>query len=61
MQLAKPLHKNPREIASLLIDASQPPPYLDKIEVAGAGFINLFLKKNQPSSNSWHQVLQKKK
>lgn len=44
MQLAKPLHKSPREIATLLIDALPPSPFLDKIEIAGAGFINLFLK-----------------
>ena len=44
MQLAKPLHKNPREIATLLIDALPSSPYLEKAEVAGAGFINLFLQ-----------------
>ncbi|MBA2483524.1 MAG: arginine--tRNA ligase [Nitrosomonas sp.] len=44
MQLAKPLHKNPREIATLLIDALPSSPYLEKVEIAGAGFINLFLK-----------------
>jgi len=59
MQLAKPLHKNPREIASLLIDAMPTSPYLDKIEVAGAGFINLFLKKSA-KQQFLHQVLQRK-
>lgn len=44
MQLAKPLHKSPREIASLLIEALPDSPYLEKVEIAGAGFINLFLK-----------------
>lgn len=44
MQLAKPLHKNPREVANLLIDALPSSPYLEKVEIAGAGFINLFLK-----------------
>jgi len=43
MQLAKPMRKNPREIASLVIDAMAPSPYLEKVEIAGAGFINLFL------------------
>ncbi len=43
MQLAKPLRKNPREIASLLIEAIPDSPLLEKVEVAGAGFINLFL------------------
>jgi arginyl-tRNA synthetase len=44
MQLAKPLHQNPRDIAGLLINALSTSPYLEKIEIAGAGFINLFLK-----------------
>ncbi len=43
MQLAKPLRKNPREIAALLVNALSASPYLEKIEIAGAGFINLFL------------------
>lgn len=59
MQLAKPLHKNPREIASLLIDALPPSPYLEKVEVAGAGFINLFLK-NSAKQQYLQQVLQSK-
>lgn len=44
MQLAKPLRQNPRDIATLLINAMPASPHLEKIEVAGAGFINLFLK-----------------
>lgn len=44
MQLAKHLHKNPREIATILIGALPDSPYLEKAEVAGNGFINLFLK-----------------
>ncbi len=44
MQLAKPLRKNPREIATLLIEALPDSPHLEKVEIAGAGFINLFLK-----------------
>jgi len=43
MQLAKPLRQDPRTIATLLINAMPASPYLEKIEVAGAGFINLFL------------------
>ncbi|MBA4141534.1 MAG: arginine--tRNA ligase [Nitrosospira sp.] len=43
MQLAKPLRRNPREIASVLADALSVSPYLEKIEIAGAGFINIFL------------------
>lgn len=44
MRLAGHLHKNPREIATILIDALPDSPYLEKVEVAGNGFINLFLK-----------------
>ena len=44
MQLAKPMRKNPRDIATLLINAMPASPHLEKIEIAGAGFINLFLK-----------------
>src|SRR5690606_13548356 len=43
MQLAKPLRQSQREIAALLVDVLSASPYLEKIEVAGAGFINLFL------------------
>ncbi len=59
MQLAKPLHKNPREVANLLIDALPSSPYLEKMEIAGAGFINLFLK-NSAKQQCVHQVLQSK-
>ena len=44
MQLAKPLRKNPRDIATILINAMPASPHLEKVEIAGAGFINLFLK-----------------
>jgi len=43
LQLAKPLKRNPREIAQGLVRALAPSPWLEKAEVAGAGFINLFL------------------
>src|SRR5215468_9282325 len=43
LQLAKPLKRNPREIAQALVRALTPSPWLEKAEVAGAGFINLFL------------------
>ena len=44
MQLAKPLKRNPRDIASALIAALPSSPYIAKTEIAGAGFINFFLK-----------------
>jgi arginyl-tRNA synthetase len=43
LQLARPLRKNPRDLAQLLLDALPASPYVEKAEIAGAGFINLFL------------------
>lgn len=43
MQLAKPLRRSPRDIAAVLAEALLASPYLEKVEIAGAGFINLFL------------------
>jgi len=57
MQLAKTLRKNPREVAQLLIDKIPASPYLEKIEVAGAGFINLFLK-HSAKQQYLHFILQ---
>jgi arginyl-tRNA synthetase len=44
MQLAKPLRRNPRDIALAIARALPGSDWLDKAEVAGAGFINLYLK-----------------
>jgi arginyl-tRNA synthetase len=44
MQLAKALKRPPREIAARLLAAIADTPELDRAEIAGAGFINLFLK-----------------
>jgi len=48
MQLAKPLKKNPRELAQALIDALQRrtavQQWVESLEIAGPGFINLRLK-----------------
>ena len=44
LQLAKALKRPPREIAAQLVAALPPLPDLQKAEVAGAGFINLFLE-----------------
>src|SRR5947207_1561145 len=43
LQLAKTLKRNPREIAAAIAKAVEASPWLDRVEVAGAGFINLFL------------------
>jgi len=45
LQLAKALQRPPREIATRLVAALPASPVLEKAEVAGAGFINLFLKR----------------
>ena len=48
MQLAKPLKKNPREVATALIAAMAAHPaferWVDAMEIAGPGFINIRLK-----------------
>jgi arginyl-tRNA synthetase len=45
LQLARALKRSPREIAARLVAALPASPYLERAEVAGAGFINLFLKR----------------
>ncbi|MGE0556934.1 MAG: arginine--tRNA ligase [Burkholderiales bacterium] len=45
LQLAKTLRGNPRAIAQQLIAALPASPWIEKAEVAGAGFINLFLTR----------------
>lgn len=46
LQLAKSLKCAPRDIAVKLIAALPASPCLEKAEIAGAGFINLFLKRS---------------
>ena len=46
LQLAKVLKRAPREIAAQLVAALPASPHLEKAEVAGAGFINFFLKRS---------------
>ncbi|HWT29060.1 MAG TPA: arginine--tRNA ligase, partial [Methylophilaceae bacterium] len=43
MLLAKPLRQNPRAIAERIIAALPDSAYIEKVEIAGAGFINFFL------------------
>jgi arginyl-tRNA synthetase len=43
LQLAKPLKRNPREVAQAVVAALPASTLLAKAEIAGAGFINLFL------------------
>lgn len=46
MVLAKPLRQNPRAIAEQLIQALPKNVQIEKVEVAGAGFINFYLAAN---------------
>ena len=43
MMLAKPLKKNPRELATLIMERLPTSPFIEKVEIAGAGFINFYL------------------
>ena len=43
MQLAKPLRRSPRDIAQALISALPASEVIAKVEIAGAGFINVFI------------------
>ncbi len=44
--LAKPCRKAPRQIAELLVQALPGDAILEKVEIAGAGFINFFIRSN---------------
>jgi arginyl-tRNA synthetase len=46
MLLAKPARKNPREIASQIIEVLAETTLIEKVEVAGPGFMNFFLNSN---------------
>ncbi|MGH8718711.1 MAG: arginine--tRNA ligase [Burkholderiales bacterium] len=52
LQLAKSLSRNPGEIARILLDAIPAAEFLEKAEIAGAGFINFFL-----TSEARHEVV----
>ncbi|MDE2586416.1 MAG: arginine--tRNA ligase, partial [Betaproteobacteria bacterium] len=44
MQLARSLKKNPREIAQQLVNELPASPWVEKVDIAGAGFINFTVK-----------------
>jgi arginyl-tRNA synthetase len=52
MLVAKPLGKNPREIASALVEHFKSDSEITSVEIAGPGFINFRL-----ANPIWHQVL----
>lgn len=50
LQLTKLLKKNPREIAQLIIEKVGLDPSIDRLEIAGPGFINFYLSSAGKSS-----------
>ncbi len=52
MKLAKSCGMNPRELAAQLVAALPNSPLIDKAEIAGPGFINIYL-----AANAYHQQL----
>ena len=57
MLLAKPARKNPREIAALIIEALPVSAVLERVEIAGPGFINFYVSNNS-RQNVVHNVIQ---
>ncbi len=47
--LAKPCRQAPRKIAELLVQALPADPAVEKVEIAGAGFINFFIRNSSRS------------
>ncbi|MGV8991961.1 MAG: arginine--tRNA ligase [Thiobacillus sp.] len=52
MQLARPLKKNPRELAQMILNELPASPLIAKTEIAGAGFINFHL-----APAAWHSLV----
>ena len=52
MQLARPLKRNPRELAQLILTELPASPLIAKAEIAGAGFINFHL-----APAAWHGIV----
>ncbi|MDQ1314011.1 MAG: arginyl-tRNA synthetase, partial [Pseudomonadota bacterium] len=52
MQLARPLKKNPRELAQLILTELPKSPLIARAEIAGAGFINFHL-----APAAWHGLV----
>lgn len=50
MILAKPARKNPREIANLIVDALPENNFVEKVDIAGPGFINFFVSNDSRQS-----------
>ncbi|MGH8110769.1 MAG: arginine--tRNA ligase [Rhodanobacteraceae bacterium] len=54
MLLARPLHRKPREIANAIVSALPDSPLVERVEIAGPGFINFFL-----SDAAWHDEIRR--
>ncbi|MHB0917354.1 MAG: arginine--tRNA ligase [Thiobacillus sp.] len=54
MQLARPLKRNPRELAQLILTELPASPLVAKAEIAGAGFINFHL-----TPAAWHSIVRR--
>jgi arginyl-tRNA synthetase len=54
MQLARPLKRNPRELAQLILTELPASPLIAKAEIAGAGFINFHL-----TPAAWHGIVRR--
>jgi len=50
MMLAKPAGKKPRDLADLLVNALPESSLVEKVEIAGPGFINFFLSQESTAS-----------
>lgn len=59
MMLAKPARKSPREFAAMVVDALPDSQWVEKVEIAGPGFINFFLT-DQGGFQVIHEILEKK-
>lgn len=59
MVLAKPAGKPPREMAQLIVDLLESNESIDKLEIAGPGFINFFLSQSA-STQIINTILQQK-
>jgi arginyl-tRNA synthetase len=55
MNLSKLLKKSPRDIASTFLDELSLPDFVERAEIAGPGFINLFLK-NEAIADQLEQI-----
>ncbi len=57
MMLAKPARKNPREIATMIVNALPENDFVEKVDIAGPGFINFFVSDDS-RQNVVNQVIE---